>query len=224
VIRTTAALVMFVLLGALVASLPAHAADRLLEVVVWTEAEPVDVPESALPAEPEAIRNALMEQSRLLLSGMIYGYRFVYTPSDRARGVADRFELTPVGEVIWGDPRLSVVWIRRQGPRLTARVAYDLADFQAARRDAWSTNVLPTATGRGEGTMFGPGAKQGSLTRAIEQAIREYSRGRIDNKPRELAGDVLLWEPPYVVIGPATYITTAKIKLRIDTTVPYRVF
>jgi hypothetical protein len=196
----------------------------VLEVPVWTELEP-PMSDSAGPAEPEALRQDLLEQARTLLSGMIYGYSFVYTPSDRARGVADRFELTPLGEVAWGDPRLSVAWVQRQEPRLAARIAYEMAEFQAARRRAWSTNILPTATGRGEHSMFGGReARVGALTKAIEQALRDYARGRIDNKPRELSGELVIWEPPYTILGPGAYITTVKIKLRIDEAVPYRVF
>ncbi len=180
---------------------------------------------SSASAEPDALRQRLLEQARGVLGGMIYGYRFVYTPSDRSRGVADRFELAPLGEIAWGDPRLSVAWVRRQDRRLAARVAYEMAEFQAGRRRAWSTNILPTASGRGEHSLFGgPDARQASLTRAVEEAIRGYARGRIDNKPRELRGEVVIWEPPYTVVGPGTYITTVKVKLRIGETVPYRMF
>lgn len=173
----------------------------------------------------EALHQRLLEQARTVLSGMIYGYRFAYTPSDRARGIADRFELTPLGEIVWGDPRLSVAWVQRQEQRLAARIAYDMADFQAARRRAWGTNTLPTASGRGDYSLLaGAGARQAALSAAIEQAIRDHARGRMDNKPRELRGDVVIWEPPYTIVGPGTYVTTVKVKLRIDEVLPYRVF
>ncbi len=207
---------------ALLAAAPAGASGPLLEVPVWTEIEP---PLSIVPESPEALRLRLLEQARAVIGAMIYGYRFVYTPSDRARGVADRFEITPLGEVRWGDPRLSVAWLLRQKDRVSGRIAYELADFQSARRRAWGTNTLPTATGRGEQSLFaGPDARQESLTRAIEQAIRDYARGRMDNKPRELRGEVVIWEPPYTVFGAGTYLTTVKVKLRIEEAVPYRVF
>jgi hypothetical protein len=211
-----------VLVLALFASTPAGAAGPLLEVPVWTEIEP---PFVTAPESPETLRLRLLEQARVVIGAMIYGYRFVYTPSDRARGVADRFEVTPIGEVPWGDPRLSVVWVLRQKDRISGRIAYELADFQSARRRAWSTNTLPTATGRAEESLFaGPEARQQSLTKAIEQAIRDYARGRMDNKPRELRGEVVIWEPPYTVFGAGSYQTTVKVKLRIDEAVPYRVF
>lgn len=209
---------------ALLAASSAAASGPLIEVPVWTELEP---PMESIDSSTEAgaLHERLLEQARSVLGGMIYGYRFVYTPSDRSRGVADRFELTPLGEIAWGDPRLSVAWVARQERRLAARVAYEMADFQAARRRAWSTNALPAASGRGDHSLLaGPGARQAALSNAIEQAIRDYARGRIDNKPRELRGEVVIWEPPYTVIGPGTYVTTVKVKLRIDEAVPYRVF
>jgi hypothetical protein len=202
----------------------AAASGPLMEVPVWTELEPLMGSATSF-AEPDALRQRLLEQARSILSGMIYGYRFVYTPSDRARGVADRFELTPLGEITWGDPRLSVAWVQKQERRLAARIAYEMAEFQDARRRAWSTNTLPTASGRGEHSLFGgPDARQASLASAIEQAIRDHARGRIDNKPRELRGEVVIWEPPYTFVGPGTYVTTVTVKLRIGEAVPYRVF
>ena len=204
--------------------MPATASGPLLEVLVWTELEPlVGSPEGS--TEAGALRADLLEQARLILGGMIYGYRFVYTPSDRARRVADRFEMTPLGQVQWGDPRLTVAWVRRQEHRLSARIVYELAEFQSARRRAWSTNSLPTAAGRGDQSLFsGTQARQSSLANAIEQAVRDHARGRIDNKPRELRGEAVIWEPPYTVVGAGAYVTTVKIKLRIDDMVPYRVF
>ena len=211
-------------LVALLVAARVSASGPLLEVPVWTEVEPFA---GALEEPPpaEGVPTQLLEEARFLLGGMIYGYSFTYTPSDRARRVADRFDLAPLGEVPWGDQRLQVVWVQRRGYRLSARIAYEMAEFQSARRTAWSTSSLPSATGRGEHSLFaGPNARQESVKKAIEQAIREYARGRMDNKPRELRGDVVIWEPPYTVVGHGTYVTTVKVKLRIEETVPYRVF
>ncbi len=199
------------------------AAGPLLEVPVWTELEP-PMESADSSTEAGALHHRLLEQARSVLSAMIYGYRFAYTPSDRARSVADRFELAPLGEIPWGDPRLSVAWVQRQEQRLSARIVYELADFQEARRRAWSSNVLATASGRGDHSLFAARAREAALAEAIEQAIRDYARGRIDNKPRELRGDVVIWEPPYTIVAAGTYVTTVKVKLRIDETVPYRMF
>jgi hypothetical protein len=213
---------LLILLATLVVG-PAHAAGPLLEVPVWTEIEPLVGAVEDRPPE-QAIPVDLLEQARLILGGMIYGYSFVYTPSDRGRKVADRFDLIPLGEIPWGDPRLSVAWVTQKQGRLYAQMAYDMAEFQDARRRAWSTSSLPAASGRGEEQLASPHARQAALKAAIEEAIRDYARGRVDNKPRELRGDVVIWEPHTTMMGRGTYLTTVKVKLRITDTLPYRLY
>ena len=44
-----------------------------------------------------------VEISRFLFEGMIYGWKFVYTPSDVARGVEEYLEVVPIQEFGSGD-------------------------------------------------------------------------------------------------------------------------
>ena len=47
---------------------------------------------------------------------------------------------------------------------------------------------------------------------------------RVLNRPREIRGEVLLWDDPQTIVRPGSYITTARVKLRVSEIVPYRIF
>jgi hypothetical protein len=177
------------------------------------------------PVSPETAARRLLEEARILLSAMIYGYRFVYTPSDSLRGVEELFELDPVAEIPWGDPRLQILFTEEQGNRLYAKIAYTLAEHQHGRRSSWASNVIPISGGMGEESVFrGQSARLDAYRDAVKQAIKEYARTRYLNKPKELRGDVLLWAEPYTVISQGAYTTQVSIKLRLDSHTPYRIF
>ena len=164
-------------------------------------------------------------RGRAFLSGMLFGYRFRYVPSDRARGISEEFELVPIAEIAWGDPALEIAWIQEREHKVWAGVSYRLAEYQADRIRSWQSNVMPTATGRGERPLIrGRAEKMGSVEEAIKQAIRQHARGKIPNKPRELAGDVVIWAPPQTVVGSGQYITTVQIKLFLQEIRPYTVY
>jgi hypothetical protein len=210
----------------LLAALPSGAVGERLSVRPWCELEPfvrVGTDEYPLPRETAARR--VLEEGRLLFSAMVYGYSFVYTPSDAARHVEEVFELTPVAEVPWGSPRLAVGETTVEGKRLYSRLAYTLSPSEAQRRSSWSSSAVPLSTGSGEGTLFkGYTEKATALRAAMREAVRAHLRTRVLNKPREVRGDVVLWEEPSTIVRAGVYKTTAKVKLRIAEIIPYRIF
>lgn len=167
----------------------------------------------------------ILKEAQYVYSGMIYGFSFVYIPGDATRGVADSFELTPIAEIKWGDPHLKVLDSRVDASRLVARVLYSLAPYQETWKQGWDSNVYPTATGRGISRYFlSYDEKMASYKDAIKEAIRDYLRQRIYNKPREVKGQLVLRGSPYTIIDAGQYVTTLSVKLRIDTVQPYTVF
>ena len=56
----------------------------------WTELDPaVDLEQGGVISQDEAIRRTL-EEARIVVSGMIYGFEVRYVPSDRARQVEEK--------------------------------------------------------------------------------------------------------------------------------------
>ena len=209
------------------AALPcrADAPDRLF-IRPWTELEPlVRIGQGPYPIPLDVAEKALLEEGRVLVSGMIYGWDFSYTPSDKARRVEESFVLTPIAQVPWGSPRLRVTETEVIESRLWARIAYTLDEQESRRRAAWDSNTAALSTGQGTADLqLGAAAR----TKARESAIRDAIRRSLDtqylNKPRAITGEIVLWTDPITLVRSGTCTTTATIKLLVRDFIPYRIF
>lgn len=214
-------------LGALLAVVvcrPVAGDDRLF-IRPWVELEPLVRIESEYPIPLEKAGQWLLEEARTLLSGMVYGWTFSWTPSDASRTVEDRFDLAPVAEIPWGSERLTVRQTQVEEARLFAQVSYTMNPPERLRRESWAGAAVDAATGSGEAsTLKGRGAKFEALANAIKDAVRNHLRTRIFNKPRLIRGEVVLWEDPQVWVGSGAYHAVARIRLRVVEIVPYRIF
>jgi hypothetical protein len=60
------------------------------------------------PLDKETAYRRALQEAALFFSAQIYGWSFYYDVGERARGIEEVFELNPLGEIRWGDPRLYV--------------------------------------------------------------------------------------------------------------------
>ena len=203
----------------------ADSADRLL-IRPWVELEPlVRVDDGPYPIPLATAEGKLLEEGRILFSGMIYGWTFTYIPGDRERQVPESFEMAPVAEIPWGSRRLLVRETEVADVKLWARISYTLDEDESRRRSAWESNTAGLSTGWGKASvMLGPAAKLASLKDAIRDAIRLSLDARYLNKPRQITGQVVLWDDPQTTVRAGVYGTTAKVKLQVREIVPYRIF
>lgn len=217
------------LLFALFLPLPAAVFSQqgFLAARLWCELEPLIQTEEECPLPAEEARRRVLEEARYVFSAMIYGFEFAYTPGDRTRAVAEEFILRPIAEIPWGDPHLRVADAYIEGKRLFAKVEYDLQPFQQDRRRAWGSAAIPTAAAVGRWNMFlapAPASKQRSMEAAFKEALRNHLRPIHFNKPREVTGELLLWESPSVIIEAGTYQTRVDVKLRLREVRDYGLF
>jgi hypothetical protein len=219
------ALVVSLCLLALGPSAWPDSADRLF-IRPWVELEPLVRFEAGVYPIPVATaQKDLLEEGRELFSGMIYGWTFTYIPGDLSRRVQESFTLTAVAEIQWGSPQLSVQETEIAEERLWARISYRLSPEESQRRTAWGSNTAAMSTGRGTASvMGGPAAKRDSLRQAIRDAIRLSLDTRYVNKPREITGEVVLWDDPLTFVASGTYTTSAKVKVLVRELIPYRIF
>lgn len=200
--------------------------DNPLFVRPWVELEPVvriETDQYPIPAEKAA--RAALEEARVLLSGMIYGWSFDYTPANSARGVAESFALTPIAQIPWGSPRLRVIETETAEQKLWARASYSMDDAEAARRASWESGTALLSQGEGKAdVMKGPDAKGLSFQDAVRDAIRVALHGSYIDAPRQIRGDVVLWDDPQSLVRSGMYRTTVKVKIMVRDVVPYRIF
>jgi hypothetical protein len=199
--------------------------EDILVASFWTELDPmVDEPRPGPLERREAIERTL-EEVRIVLSGMIYGYRLRYVPRDTSRGVAEELSMEPIAEIERGDERLRVLDTRTEEGRFHVRVRYNLADFQQRRRAMWRSNTIPDESGRGSAPLSeGYRGKYLAFREAVKQALRAYLRPRELNKPRSIRAEILYLEPPYVTIDAGGYRAKVRIKIRLKEVLPYSVY
>ncbi len=211
--------------GAQDAGIGAQDPDRLF-IRPWIELQPLARLEPDEPQKPiKTAEQELLEEGRVLFSAMIYGWTFTYIPGDLARQVTESFTLTPVAEIPWGSARLVVRETEREEAKLWARMSYVLNDDESQKRLAWESNTAALSTGRGQAKVSeGASARMASLRDAVRDAIRRSLDSRYINKPRQVDGEVVLWDDPVILVGSGAFSTSAKVKLLVRELVPYRIF
>ncbi len=211
-------------------AIPIYSTDKITDgriiLNIWYNLEPMVYPKgSEYPIPKEKAIKSLLKEARIILSGMVYGYTFTYTPPDSARKIKEYFQLKPIAEIKWGDKNLTIVSTRVERKRLYTKLAYTLTEYQKLRLTGWASSKIVQSSGIGKGNLFkGQSERITSFKNAIKEAIRNYLRPRILNKPREITGEVIIRESPYLIVREGNYITNVKIKLRIKEIVPYRIF
>jgi len=109
---------------------------------VWVERAPIygDRPDPEYPLSRETAGKRALREAALFFSGMIYGWSFHYDIGERARGIAEEFDVfEPMGEIAWGDPRLSVTEVDNRDTRMLMWADYRLNEVQQKRMHMWQT-------------------------------------------------------------------------------------
>lgn len=174
----------------------------------------------------EELFHKILEEARYVLSGMVYGFTFSYTPYDRSRKVEEEFLLEPYQWIQRGDPNLSVEAVRVEGTRVYVRVRYALRDFQEAWYQGLRSNVMPAVSGFGEAPFYqGPEGRMKAVQEGIKNAIREYARTVMYNKPQNLKGLVVLDAAPRMMMDSGLYKAVVnRAILRLEEVKRYRMY
>jgi hypothetical protein len=221
-LRRTISIVVLILLPLL-----SYAQGNPLSLRLWCELEPMVQESEDYPLSTEEAQRRALEEARGILSGMIYGYRFRYIPGDGIRKIDEEFTVVPIAEILWGDPNMRVADAYIKDSFLFVKVTYQLEEFQFARRRAWSSNSVEVSSGVGSYSVFtapSPEGKQQALREALKNAVREALRPVHFNKPREVTGEILIWNDPRTIIQSGAYTTQMDVKLRVKEIRSYSLF
>ncbi|AEJ62475.1 hypothetical protein Spith_2220 [Spirochaeta thermophila DSM 6578] len=179
---------------------------------------------SASPSEEE-IATLLLEEARWIFSGMIFGFSYSYTPLDRTRRVEEEFTLQPLAEIPWGDPGLRVLQTWVEDHTFYANISYTLREDLTHWYRTWQSAKVETSEGEGlSSALEGYTARKKAVEEAVKQAIREYARARIFNKPMTLTGKVALAEPPRLTFSGDRYRAHVRTFLTLEHVEPYTLF
>lgn len=193
------------------------AADDFVVAEVWAELDPMVADGSARPLPRDVALDRLLDEVQYVISGLVYGYRFVYEPGDPSREIAESFELEPYASIPRGDPALTVFQTWIDGDRLFARVGYEVSAEQRGWYQGWHGSATVRSTGSGVSSLFlGPTNKTDAVSDGIRSAVREHARDLEFNRPRQITGAVLLASYPEFGIVRGNYRATVDVLLQID--------
>ena len=171
----------------------------------------------------------IKETVPFLVEGLVYGWKFTYVPSDKTRGVEEYFEVEPIQNLKEGQQKdggtieYSSVWIENN--RFNCWVDYTRTDYQVQVYNLWASIQNPTIQGRGYGDLSKgfEGIKEAAQD-ALKNAVRDYYRNLIKNKPKEISGSVLLRKTPLLGIDSGRYVINLDFFLEWGTIEEYTQF
>lgn len=167
----------------------------------------------------------LKQQIPFIISGMIYGWKFEYVPYDKLRGVNEFFDFSPVEEINYPTSNISYSEMKVEDGKFYCWVTYKRTDDMFALRQHWNSAAFPHISGKGTGSVLNNfEGLQKAYREAIKEAVREYYRTFLKNKPKEVSGTVLLEENPTVGIYNGQYVVQLKLILRTEEILSYSVF
>ena len=203
----------------------ASASDALIvRAPVWVfveEAPQLKDDENKVKFTPP--KEALLELSAYILSGMTYGLNFVYTPLDKKRNVEEYFEIEPVFKPSTKD--IKITDVRVKYPYCYSWAEYGIPESYTGHFKLWTKNAHKTIKGRGKGDRFDDlEGVYAAYTDAVKNAVREYARGFLKNKPKEIRGAVLIKSSPRLFVESGFFKAELELYIQIDEIIKYTVF
>jgi hypothetical protein len=171
----------------------------------------------------------IKETVPFLIEGLVYGWNFVYVPSDKTRGVEEYFEIEPVQKLADGQKNdggtieYSSVWIENN--RFNCWIDYTRTPHEIQTYNLWASIQNPAIQGRGYGDLsLGFEGIKLAAQDALKNAVREYYRDLIKNKPKEITGRVLMRKTPLIGITKGQYVINLDFFLECGTISEYTKF
>lgn len=202
--------------------------ENYIRFALWAPSEAVPGIDEYQPAENKNSLpvSKIKETAPFILSGMIYGWTFDYTPYDRARKVPEYFEFSAVQEL--SDSEIKQInykspWIQDQ--RLNVWVEYPRSESQVMLYNSWRSVNYRSIRGVGYAPLSeGFGGIQKACGEALKNAVRTFERKHIKTKPKEIAGKALVSRPPQIGIDAGRYMVTLDFFMESDRIINYETF
>lgn len=200
--------------------------DRIIRFHLWASTESFPGIEAVPDNEIAFAVSKIKEISPFLTSGMVYGWNFDYTPSDKARNVKEYFEFTPIQELTQNEINsihYAKPWI--EDSKLNCWVEFIRSESQISYFKSWQLIQAVKINGKGRAKLSeGFEGIQKACGEAIKNAVRDYERKWIKNKPKEISGKVIMNQPPKIGIEAGHYVVTLDFFMESDRIIEYKTF
>ena len=167
----------------------------------------------------------LKEIAPFLINGMVYGWNFEYTPSDKARNVSEYFEVEEVRSIKdegysikYSDPLI-------ENNNLSAWIDFVRTPAMSNYYKHWEALVHPKIHGVGHGKLEdGFDGVKTAYEDAVKNAVRDYERGIYKNKPKEISGTIMICGEPRMFITAGQYTVELDFFLEVNRIIEYSKF
>lgn len=199
---------------------------ELIRIPMWAELD-------AYPEVAAAVSDSIFDYpvsqlkktAPFLISGMVYGWNFVYVPYDKARGVEEYFEITEIQSIIPFESRITYTLPSVDETRLNVWCEFLRDEFQIQNYNLWNSIQHPVIKGRGYGEVsLGFEGYTQAAKDALKNAVREHYRTIVKNKPKEITGSVLIKNPPSVGVVSGRYVINLDFFLEYGRIIEYSTF
>jgi hypothetical protein len=201
--------------------------ETLIRFALWAQTEVYPgIEKQPADAGFEFPVSRIKDTASYLIEGMVYGWKFDYVPSDRARAVQEIFDITPVRPLSAGEKneiKYLKPWI--ENDRLWCWIEFSRNDYLLRYYQSWQVVSVPRCSGIGYGALSdGFGGIQQAGIDAVKNGVREYQRKQIKNKPKEITGSVLIAGVPKIGIDAGRYVVTLDFFMETDKIIEYKKF
>jgi hypothetical protein len=206
------------------------AGQEVLRGEVRVDLEPVfgQYIEDGVRFDTQTARRTALEEATMLYSAMIYGWSFNYEIGERARGIAEDFELSPLGTIPFGDPGLQATDAEIREARFCLWTDYRMTEFQRRRLRMWRSGTTRNIQALGQGSLDGPpetaallAVKQAALEDAARAGIRSMLQGMERNRPKEARGYAALAEFPVFRMDSGRLTVSARFRVELTEIQPF---
>lgn len=191
--------------------------------IEWTEDEKnlsLDDSDYALPV------SRLKKTAPFFVQGMLYGWKVEYTPYDRARGVQEYLDFEPLQELT-PDELNSIEYKNAafKDDRLYCRVEFERSESQQNLYKSWQSIKNPKIRGTGYGRLEdGFEGIEKACGEAVKNAVREYWRLQLKNKPKMIESRVLICSSPVIGVDAGRYRVMLDFFMETDRILNYEKF
>jgi|GEM_PF-1223580 len=198
---------------------------EVLRAEFWADVQPVAGVGDEWPVSPATGRARILDEAAWVYGGMIWGFEFSYTPYDKTRGVAERFDLASIGGL---RPELLTI-----APGAAPRSADEYRSFVEFRPDASLAALMasyeqgPWVSCQGTGkadTILGVKGRRAAYEDGLREAVRSYLRSIEPNKPRLVRGRVAFERPPSMTILDGFYTVRLRARTMVVEIIPYKLY
>ncbi len=199
-----------------------------IQIQIWSELDAFPELKEAQNVESGVFDYSiqrLKDVAPFLVNGMVYGWNFTYTPSDKLRNVKEYFEVEPIGKINVEENRIVFEnpWI--QDNLVHIWVKYKRTPEEMFSYKAWNSINVKKAQGAGSASVkLGFEGITEAAKNAVRDGIRNFYRPIIKNKPKEITGKLIIRKEPQIGIIEGRYSVKLDFFLETDRIIKYTMF